>query len=186
MEAMGDFVKQHEQHVAGYEFREFLTIFRRQILESRIVAECDVQSRRSWPEISRPRRTPPRRRRLREDRLRREHEHERQKKQDMPSPEEPRCHGSTCFSGRGMTLPRSQPFSIECHRMSRIECRHRMSASSARQRPKPGSGRCSGPAPPVGDCSRSLRRTMVRRARGGCLRQGATPLLYVPSHPNIA
>jgi hypothetical protein len=36
---MGQFVKQHEQHVAGYEFRQPLEIFRGQVLELRVVAK---------------------------------------------------------------------------------------------------------------------------------------------------
>jgi hypothetical protein len=36
---MGQFVKQHEQHVAGYEFRQPLEIFWRKVLELRIAAK---------------------------------------------------------------------------------------------------------------------------------------------------
>jgi hypothetical protein len=36
---MGQFVEQHEQHVAEYKFRESLKIFRRKALKLRIIAE---------------------------------------------------------------------------------------------------------------------------------------------------
>jgi hypothetical protein len=36
---MGQFVKQHEQHVAGYEFRYLLTFLRRKTSEPRNAAE---------------------------------------------------------------------------------------------------------------------------------------------------
>src|SRR5215831_12277948 len=36
---MAQFVKQHKQHIAGYKFHEALTIFRRKLFESRIIAK---------------------------------------------------------------------------------------------------------------------------------------------------
>jgi hypothetical protein len=56
---MGHFVKQHEQHIAGYEFRNSLDIFQGSILVSRSLGELPYSSVDPRLEISRFR--PPRR-----------------------------------------------------------------------------------------------------------------------------
>src|SRR5882724_12739998 len=82
---MAHFVKQRKQHIAGYEFRESLTIFWRKAFVPLITGVRERSGVDPGLKL-----LPLGRRRLRENRL--DGEHERQKQQNMP--EESRLHGS--------------------------------------------------------------------------------------------
>jgi hypothetical protein len=98
---MADFVKQDEQHIADYEFHEFLTIFWREPFEPRIVAErmCGgIDLGLKFLALG-GRCLGIGRGGLCENRFCREQEGERQKKQKRSSPE-PRCHGVHLWRSR--------------------------------------------------------------------------------------
>jgi hypothetical protein len=110
---MAHFVKQHKQHISGYEFGESQTIFWRKALVPLItgVRACGgVDPGLKLLSFGRSG--------LREDRLGREHEDERQKQQNMPRLEEARLHGaaSRCYDFVAFPLyfraeaPASQPY----------------------------------------------------------------------------
>jgi hypothetical protein len=86
---MGQFVKQHEQHVSGHEFRDLLTILRRKAFESRNAAERGRSRVDPGLEISGVGGS-----RLRESGLGGEREDDRRKQQDSASPVQPRFHES--------------------------------------------------------------------------------------------